>query len=220
MGQMITFPAVAPARASRIAAALLTKHSAREIAEAIELLIDVLDLIGHPDEDNGDLARVADGLPGERDDAERDGDSQGDQAWVEWHTMHGSQKKRGQNLLAGQEDDEDDDPAEEGGDEHDTDNAEDEELSGSALQYAPSGPGCAVSDQGGCEHNGREDQQMQNDVPMLPIYSLDHNLFNDKRTPLGITNLMSSFVGQDVRSADTGRVHSRRKEADKPGAPV
>lgn len=221
MGQMINFPAVAPARASRIATALLNKHSPHEIADAIELLIDVLDLIGPPDEDNGDLATIADGLPGERDDAEPETESHhGDQAWVEWHTMHGNQKKRGQNLLAGQEDDEDDDPAEEGGDEHDTDNAEDEELSGAALQYAPTGPGCPVSDEGGAEHDGSETEQMRHDVPMLPAYTLDHNLFNDQRLPLGIVNLSSSFIGKDVRSADTGRLHSRGKEADKPGAPV
>ena len=78
--------------------------------------------------------------------------------------MHGNQKMRGQNLLAGQEDDEDDDPAEGGGDEHDTSNAEDEELSGDALQYAPSGPGCAVSDEGGGERDGSHGF-----LPCLPV---------------------------------------------------
>lgn len=228
MGQMINFPAVAPARASRIATALLNKHSPREIAEAIELLIDVLDLIEPPDEDNGDLALMADGLPGDSADGEPDADSHGDQAWIEWHTRGRHKEGRFGGECIGrsyqgrplQEDDEDDDPAEEGGDEHDTDNAEDEELSGAALQYAPKGPGCAVSDEGGGEHDGREDQQMRHDVPMLPAYTLDHNLFNDQRLPLGIMNLSSSFIGKDVRSADTGRLHSRGKEAEKPGSPV
>lgn len=219
MAQMITFPTIAPARASRIAAALLNKHSAHEISAAIELLIDVLDLIGPPDEDNGDLAALADGLAGEREDAEPEGDSQGDQAWVEWHTMHGSQKKRGQNLLAGEEDDEEDDPAENAGDEHDTTNAEDDELCGAALQYAPTGPGCRVSDPD-TEHDGREAEQMGDDVPMPHVYSLDHNLFSDKRQFLGIGNLMSSYVGLEVRSADTGKMHNRRGNPPKqPGSP-
>jgi hypothetical protein len=55
---------------------------------------------------------------------------------------------------------------------------------------------------------------------MLKAYTGDHNLFNDQRQPLGITNLSSSYVGKDVRSADTGRMHSRSRDAAKPGAPV
>jgi hypothetical protein len=228
MGEIHTFPTFAPARASRIAAALLNKHSVHEISEAIELLIDVLDLIGPPDEDAGDLAAVADGLPGDVADAEPDDDAKGDLPWIEWHTRgrHKDARFGGERLArdrygnAAHEDDEDDDPAEEGDDEHDTGNAEDEELTGAARRYSPAGPGCPVSDEGGGEHDGRESEQMLHDVPMLKAYTLDHNLFNDQRVPLGITNLSSSFVGKDVRSADTGRVHSRSKDAESPGAPV
>lgn len=57
------------------------------------------------------------------DEGEPDEDAQGDQSWVEWHTMRGSQK-RCPNILAGHEDDEDDDPAEE--DDDPGQNSEDE----------------------------------------------------------------------------------------------
>lgn len=89
----------APARAARIASLLLNRHSPQEIADAIEILMDVLDMMGgDPDaEDNGD--------------AELTGDEH-DCAWIEWQTMRGSQKC-GPNIVAGQEDDEDADPAEE-----------------------------------------------------------------------------------------------------------
>jgi hypothetical protein len=45
-----------PAAAARVAASLLNRHSAHEIAEAIEVLVDVLDLIGGDadEEVNGD----------------------------------------------------------------------------------------------------------------------------------------------------------------------
>lgn len=82
-----------PAAAALIAARLLNKHSPHEISEAIEILMDVLDLIdGDPD--------------------------------VELN-----------------------------GDEQDGTGAEDEE--GGHTVYA-AGPGCEISDPGGCEHDGRE----------------------------------------------------------------
>lgn len=81
-----------PAAAGRIAAALLNRHSPHEIAEAVEVLVDVLDLIG-----------------GDADE-------------------------------------------EENGDERDSNNAEDEEL----FADFGAGPGCPISDPGGCEHDGRE----------------------------------------------------------------
>ena len=77
-----------PAAAALMAARLLDKHSPHEIAEAVEILIDVLDLIGgDPDaeEDNEDCCPArddagsfhpndsyGDGLPGDPLDAEPD----------------------------------------------------------------------------------------------------------------------------------------------------
>lgn len=68
MGAQHTFP---PARASRLATILLNRHSPGEIAEAIEILIDVLDLMGgDPDaeetdaEDSFSLSWIAKGNGG------------------------------------------------------------------------------------------------------------------------------------------------------------
>lgn len=123
-------PQFPPAAAGRVAARLLNRHSAHEIAEAVEILVDVLDLIGgDPDaedatdaEDDFALStqaiRGSTRIPGcPAADAE-------DTSWTEWHTR-GRQKddpgvvgKFGWQLT---EDDEDDDPAEDGDDdaEHD-----------------------------------------------------------------------------------------------------
>lgn len=149
MGIVESFPGVPPAAASRLAAKLLNKHSAHDIAEAIEVLIDVLDLLGgDADAEEGDAEdsfahsmmalHMTRRVPG---DITSDAD---DTAWVEWHTMRGAQKK-GPNLLGGHEDDEDDDPA----------GQYDEDVY-SAKRPAMEGPGCSISDPGGCEHDGRE----------------------------------------------------------------
>lgn len=54
-GVVIRPDAFPPAAAARIAAKLLNRHSAHEIAEAITVLIDVLDLIGgDPDAEESD----------------------------------------------------------------------------------------------------------------------------------------------------------------------
>lgn len=76
--------AFADAAAARMAGKLLHRHSPHEIAEAIEVLIDVLDLLGgDPDSEDGDEDRcgahdddpaisLAGGAPGDPDDAEDD----------------------------------------------------------------------------------------------------------------------------------------------------
>lgn len=125
----------APARAARMASLLLNRHSPQEIADAIEILVDVLDMMGgDPEaEDNGDT--------------EYNGDDRGDQAWIEWHTMRGA-SKRGTNILAGQEDDEDDDPAED--DDPNGQQDEDGVNTGNGRHYlhgfGAQGAGCPISD--------------------------------------------------------------------------
>lgn len=100
------------------------------ITRSIEVLVGLLDLIdGNPDEEeNGDHEAS-------------DGDD-GDQAYVEWQTMRGSQKG-GPNILAGHEDDEEDDP----GEEDDPSGQCDEDGINTNLtaQWA-SRPGCSISD--------------------------------------------------------------------------
>lgn len=78
MGVLHTF---APMRAHTLATALLERHSAQEIADAIEVLIDVLDALGgDPDlEDNGDHEAT-------------DGDST-NVAWPEWDQLRAKDKR-------------------------------------------------------------------------------------------------------------------------------
>lgn len=101
------------------------------ITRSIEVLVGLLDLIdGNPDvELNGD-------------EHDSDGDEKGDQAWIEWGTMRGSQKG-GPNILAGHEDDEDADP----GEEDDPSGQCDEDGINTNLtaQWA-TGAGCTISD--------------------------------------------------------------------------
>jgi hypothetical protein len=81
----------------RMAASLLNRHSEHEIAEAIEVLVDVLDLVrGDPDLEPG----------GDDEPLEANGDTR-DAAWIEWQNMRGSQK-RGPNIASENEDDEED----------------------------------------------------------------------------------------------------------------
>ena len=80
----------------------------------------------------------------------------GENAWVEWSTMRGCQK-RGHNILAGHEDDEEDDAA--GEDDHSGQSDEDGINTAYHLvrfTEGASGPGCNISDPGGCNHDGRE----------------------------------------------------------------
>lgn len=75
-------------------------------------------------------------------DCEPDGCDQ-DQAWVEWHTMRGSQK-RGPNILAGHEDDEEDDPS----GQCDEDGINTGSRSFAMHGQHHNGPGCPIADPG------------------------------------------------------------------------
>lgn len=114
--------------------AILSRFNRDDLGAAIEVLVSLLDIWdGEPDrEDNGDR--------------EPTGDDQGDQAWIEWHTMRGAQK-RGHNLLAGEEDVENDDPA----GQYDEDS-----YTGPKPHDLEQGAGCPIADPGGCQHDGRE----------------------------------------------------------------
>ena len=95
-GSASAFPAFPPMPA---VARILARFERDQLAGFIAVALDLIDTLdGDADlEDNADREAS-------------DGDDQ-DAAWVEWHTMHGPQK-RGHNRLAGEEDDEDDDPPE------------------------------------------------------------------------------------------------------------
>lgn len=223
----VRFPGtLPPAVIQRIASEMVNRHSPHEIAEAITILIDLLDLLGgDPDAEDSEAHEAA-------------GDEV-DVAWVEWNTMRGSQK-RGPNLIAGLEDDEEDDPA--GQCDEDGINTEYR----AAKQH--SGAGCVISDpnfcsagddRGGtisfnlpgiyCQDAGPGDPddaehwQQTCNVPMPPVISADYNLFTDRRVDLGIANLQTSFRtnGNGVRSADSGNWLKPTSHYDRsPGSPV
>ena len=169
-------------------AAILSRYSGTQLAAFIEVAVGLLDL-SDPDCDLEDATDLEDDhalSPGSTGDFSGPGcevADTGENAWVEWDKMRGSQKS-GSNLTAGNEDDEDDDP----------DRSLDEGEPDFA-RYRGAGAGCEISDPGGCQHDGREPdsdverEQMIHDVPVLPVMTLNHNLFNDQRQPLGMSNL-------------------------------
>lgn len=124
-------------------------HLNREgVGNAIDALIERLDVLdGDPDIED-------------IDEREPDDDAKGDVSWPEWHTrarrrvvetLSGAHEPMAYHAGVGMahEDDEDDDPLEGNGDERDTNNAEDEGLSGIGAQWANHGyfgPACPISD--------------------------------------------------------------------------
>lgn len=169
-----------------------------QLASFIEVALGLLDLAdGDADlEENGD-----DELAGDEQDA----------GWTEHHTRGRHKLASGMSEpFADHEDDEDDDP--DTGVEDGPQGFDPEEDMG--IEDQP----CDEMDQ------DLEREQMLHDVPMLPVVTLDHNIFTDQRQPLGIGNLQSSFrCGRDgVRSADSGAMHVSSGESwpRLPGVPV
>jgi hypothetical protein len=110
-----------PATAARLAAKILNRHSPHEIAEAIELLIDVLDILGgDPDAETGndledDFTLTANAIERATSTPRVDCVDQDGVGYVEWHTLPSARRRSG--AIDGQhcgdhlveEDDEDDD---------------------------------------------------------------------------------------------------------------
>jgi hypothetical protein len=212
MGKVTAHPSAVPPAPAVMA--ILSRYDRKQLQAFVEIAIDLADSMdGDPEAEaatwpNDIHARHEAGMP---DDYESTGDEE-EAAWIEWTSMRGNQKS-GANMTAGHEDDEEDDPAEEddpsGQCDEDEINSHDMWLQ---LRGRDFGPGCTISDAGGDEHDGREHEQMPDDVPMLPVLSAEHNVFTDARVPLGLSNLQSSYRtnGAQVRSADTGSVHIKQ----------
>lgn len=123
---------VPPAAVSRI----LSRFSREELEGFVAVAIDLMDVAdGDPDrenatdlEDDFTLSPVAVAYTDHGPGCSVSDQDAG--AWVEWHTMRGSQK-RGPNILAGREDDEDSDPAED--DDSDRDASGDDWIAGGNL---------------------------------------------------------------------------------------
>lgn len=109
----------------------------RALAELLAtVLIDGMDACdGDADLEDGNDREASDG-----DDA--------DAAWIEWPILR-SYKRGGHCIAAGHEDDEDGDPA----------GVHDEDGQNTAFAVSRhAGPGCPIADPGGCEHDGREQE--------------------------------------------------------------
>ena len=170
-------------------AAILSRYDRNKLASFIEVAISLLDTLdGDPEAEEHPLEDAF--VSHDPYFAYTDSDGR-DTAWAEWHTRGRHKLVRGEHEAADQcEDDEDDDPdtsaedAPEGFD-PETDMClagDDGVFSGAAsslgLFRADNGPGDAADE---------ERQQMADDVPCIPVFTLDHNIFNDQRQLLGYT---------------------------------
>ena len=203
---IVTMPGSIPSMPA--VARILSRYDRSKIEAFIAIAIDLADTF------DGDAE--AEEVPLEdafvaHDPIYADENSDGrDSSWSEWQTRGRHKMANGVFEMAApliHEDREDDDP--------DT-----------GAEDAPDGfdpeQDVGVDDLGCDEDSDMEREQMANDVPMLPVVSADYNLFSDERTPLGISNLQTSFRsnGKPVRSADSGMTHKSSGWPRKPGAPV
>jgi hypothetical protein len=200
--------------------AILNRFNRDELGNTIEVLVALLDIWdGDPDsEPNGD------------DEArEADGDTR-DISWPEWQERGRHKATAFGHEMPGtytSEDDEDDDPDtgvedSPGGFDPEEDccvAADDRICSGSGTGAG----GAFLNDLGPGDATDCECEQMGDDVPMLRVFTAEHNIFNDQRTYLGLSNLQSSYRadGGEVISADSGaRLVPRDLNSRKPGSPV
>lgn len=205
--------------------AILARYDREMLAAFVTVAIDLMDVA------DGDLDVELNG-----DENDDPGDLN-DSAWPEWHTR-GKAKESfmsttrscfdgpgGRTMRAElHEDTEIDDPAEEyDAPEEDGEDrctaGDDGVFSGSALPVPYSsridGPGDAED---------AERWEATSNVPTPLVFTLDHNIFTDRRVALGVSNLLTSFrsTGHEIRAADTGRVHRSTGNGNdrKPGVPV
>lgn len=222
MAEVATHPSALPPAPAVMA--ILSRFDCRQLEGFIAVAIDLADSMdSNPDEEPATWpenihARDEASLP---DDYEPTGDEE-TAAWVEWHTRGRCKDNPGvisrEGLVIFEDDEEDNEDC--GHDEAEPD----------MQSYPGEGAGCPISDidkavdDDACDepYQDMELNQMADDVPMLPVMSVEHNIFTDARVPLGISNLQSSYVGENVLSADTGANHSGRPPdgLSKPGEPV
>jgi len=210
-------------------ARILARHDRGKLAAFVSVAIDLMDVMDGDTDAEGsnwpeDVRAVArEHLP---DDCEAAGD-EADTSWTEFHTRGAHKLNPG---VAGpdgplHEDDEDSDADTSiEDDQQGFDGEEDCCLAGD--DRVTSGPVMGITEanwnMGPGDADDGEREQMQDDVPMLPVVSAEHNIFTDRRVDLGFSNLMSSFVtGKPIKSADTGEIHlNSAKFQRQPGIPV
>lgn len=191
MGIMIPHPSAQPPMPA--VAAILARYDRKKLAGFIEIAISLLDTLDGDTEaepatwtEAGNRNTHAD-LP---DDHEQTGDEK-DTGWSEWQSRGRHKQTAGGYEQADQnEDNEDDDQdtsaedAPEGFDpEQDMCLAGDDRVeSGRVREDGMSGP----ADKPGDDVDEERDQ-MEHDVPCIPVVTLEPNIFNGKRQLLGYT---------------------------------
>lgn len=189
-------------------ARVLAHFDREQLGIAIEIMVAMLDVAdGEPDaEDATDLEDDFELSPIGQNFADRGaGCSISDRDEVsatEWHTRR-AHDRPGPGLVGkdGRPLHEDDELI---GDEEDGTHAEDEAGIPRDLAKGMRGAGCPISDidkaidDDACDEpeEGMEREQMADDVPAPPVYSLDHNIFNDRRTFLGMN--AATWIGKPI----------------------
>jgi len=178
-----------PASPMPAVAAILSRYDRNKLASFIEVAISLLDTLdANPEAEEHPLEDAF--VSHDPYFAYTDSDGS-DVAWAEWHTRGRHKLVRGEHEAADQcEDDEDDDPdtsaedVPEGFDpEQDRCSAGDDGVFSGAVSLhdvmkPDYGPGDSVDE---------ERQQMADDVPCIPIFTLEPNVFNGQRQLLGYT---------------------------------
>lgn len=178
-----------PASPMPAVATILSRYDRNKLASFIEVAISLLDTLdGDPEAEEHPLEDAF--VSHDPYFAYTDSDGS-DTAWAEWHTRGRHKLVRGEHEAADQcEDDEDDDPdtsaedAPEGFDpEQDRCSAGDDGVFSGAVSLhdvmkPDYGPGDSVDE---------ERQQMADDVPCIPVFTLEPNIFNGQRQLLGYT---------------------------------
>lgn len=164
MGNMIAHPSAQPPMPA--VAAIMARYDRQKLASFIEVAIGLLDTMdGDPEAEPATWTEAGNrdthaGLP---DDHEHTGDDQ-DIAWTEWHNRHPRHLRTSPHEPTGSihsEDDEEGDAPEDDDPDH--------------------------------EHDGQEPDhddeiaQMPEDVPCIPVFTLEPNIFNGQRQLLGYT---------------------------------
>ena len=141
-------------------AASLSRYDHNKLASFIEVAISLLDTLdGDPDIEDDDP------------DSENE-NRHAEVSYAEWHTRGRHKLAKGEFEAADHnEDDEDDDP--DTGAEDAPEGFDPEEDTG--------------QDDFGEPTEDLEIKQMADDVPCIPVFTLDHNIFNDQRQLLGHT---------------------------------
>jgi hypothetical protein len=166
MGELTRHPAALPPAPAVMA--ILSRFDRQHLEAFMEVAVELMDVIdGDPDAETGndvedDFVLTPQAIDRAISDPAIDFVDQDGGAWVEWHTMRGSQK-RGANFTLGHEDDEEDDPPGQ---------CDEDGINTDFALALGGGPGCKISD----PDYGIDDERHDGgeDAP-VPDYGIDQS---------------------------------------------